>query len=351
MDPHSVTEEREPTSSPYRPRIALSMGDANGIGPEIILKCISDSRLLKMMNPVVVGSVRVLQYHADRLGFEHLHFFPFEQENEPESRAGIAIADVTDGEGPEVRFGQISVDSGKLAMRAIEYATDLCIEQKADAVVTAPISKKAVSLAGFPAPGHTEFIAARCNTTSFTMMLVAEQFRVGLVTGHVSLCDVSKRISGQAILDRLVNIRDTLQGDFGIAHPRIAVLALNPHAGEGGILGKEEQETIIPAIERAHETGLKAFGPFPADSFFGKSAYLKYDAVLAMYHDQGLIPFKTIAFDQGVNFTAGLPIIRTSPDHGTAFDIAGAGVAAPDSMRSAIFLAIDIARRRRKIAD
>ncbi len=345
-----MTEEKEDSSSRYRPRIALTIGDANGIGPEVILKCISDSRLFEMMNPVVVGSIHVLQHHADRLGFEHLHFIPFAQGVESDSRVSIVVADVTKDAAPEIRFGQISAEAGELAMRAVEYATDLCIEHRADAMVTAPISKKAVSLAGFSVPGHTEFIASRCNATSFTMMLVAEQLRVGLVTGHVSIRDVPKRITQRAILDPLTNIADTLKSDFDIAHPLIAVLALNPHAGEAGILGNEEQESIIPAIEAARESGLKVFGPFPADSFFGMSAYLKYDAVLAMYHDQGLVPFKTVAFDRGVNFTAGLPIVRTSPDHGTAFDIAGEGVAAPDSMRSAIFLAVDIARRRRKMA-
>lgn len=345
-----MTEEKDASSSRYRPRIALTIGDSNGIGPEIILKCVSESRLFKLMNPVIVGSISVLQHHADRLGFEHLHFIPFEKGMESDSRVSIAVADVTEGAAPEVRFGQISADAGKLAMNAVECATDLCIEHQADAMVTAPISKKAISLAGFRAPGHTEFIASRCNASSFTMMMVAEQLRVGLVTGHISVRDVPERITRKAILDRLVTITDTLKSDFSIAHPRIAVLALNPHAGEGGILGKEEQESIIPAIEAARESRLKAFGPFPADSFFGTSAYLKYDAVLAMYHDQGLVPFKTVAFEDGVNFTAGLPIIRTSPDHGTAFDIAGDGVASPNSMRSAIFLAIDIARRRREMA-
>jgi 4-hydroxythreonine-4-phosphate dehydrogenase len=213
-------------------------------------------------------------------------------------------------------------------------------------MVTAPISKEAIAMAGYTNPGHTEFIAKRSGSDSFTMMLVSDDLRVGLVTGHIPIWDVPKRTTSEAILDKLRVISTSLRQDFGIERPKIAVLGLNPHAGDGGILGKEEAEVILPSIQQSCEEGNLVFGPFPADSFFGIGAYRLYDAVLAMYHDQGLVPFKTLAFESGVNFTAGLSLVRTSPDHGTAFNIAGEGEASPGSMRSALYLAIDIARRR-----
>jgi len=233
-----------------------------------------------------------------------------------------------------------------VAMLAVEKATDLCLQGIVSAMVTAPISKEAIRKGGYDAPGHTEFIAEKCGVSSFLMMMVTEHLKVALVTGHIPVWDVPKRITQKAILNRLALLNTSLQQDFGIPHPRIAVLALNPHAGEGGIMGKEEQLSIAPALEAARGNGCNAVGPFPADGFFGASTHLKFDGILAMYHDQGLVPFKTLAFDSGVNFTAGLPIVRTSPDHGTAYDIAGQGIAAPDSMRSAIYLAVDVARRR-----
>jgi len=334
-----------------RPVVALTMGDANGIGPEIILKCLSDSRLLRMMRPVVVGSLEVIEVHARRLGFEAIRFVRVETGISGKDDDRIPLVDVSGDDDVPVEFGCISAAAGMLAMKAVAEAVRMCLSGEADAMVTAPISKKAISLGGYSEPGHTEFIASRCGASRFTMMMVADRLRIALVTGHVPIWDVPKRINQAEILKQLSVLDATMKADFGLDRPRIAVLALNPHAGEEGILGKEEMNTITPALEKAKDEGIQAVGPFPADGFFGASTYLKFDAVLAMYHDQGLVPFKTLAFDSGVNFTAGLPIVRTSPDHGTAYDIAGQGKASPDSMRSAIYLAVDVARRRAAISD
>jgi len=329
-----------------RPRIAITLGDPNGIGPEVVLQCLMDSRLLKFMQPIVIGSAHVLQVHAKALRFRDVRVHVVRQVPDEVPEDGIVVLDIAHGEKPEVRFGEITEEGGRLAMRAVERATDLCMEELVDAMVTAPISKEAISLAGYKDPGHTEFIARRTGCSEFTMMMVAGDLRVGLVTGHMAIWDVPRAVTQDAILSKIRIISGSLVHDFGIVRPKIAVLGLNPHAGDGGIMGTEERETIIPAIQRACDEGHFVFGPYPADGFFAVGGYRAYDAVLAMYHDQGLIPFKTIAFDSGVNFTAGLPIVRTSPDHGTAYNIAGQGKASPGSMRSAIFLAIDVARRR-----
>ncbi|MDQ7040848.1 MAG: 4-hydroxythreonine-4-phosphate dehydrogenase PdxA [Rhodothermus sp.] len=330
-----------------RPRIAITLGDPNGVGPEIVLKCLSDSRLMKFFDPIVVGSAKVLRRHAEVLELSLpelrvVHIVP--DRIVPEQ---LLVVDVTDRKAPEVTFGKVTPEGGKLAMASVQRAVELCLDGRADAMVTAPISKEAIALAGYRDPGHTEFIARLTGTRRYTMMMVADELRIGLVTGHIPIWDVPKRVTRQAILETIDIIHNSLIQDFGIDRPKMAVLGLNPHAGDGGVLGREENETIIPALEEARRQGRLVFGPFPADSFFGIGAYRLYDAVVAMYHDQGLIPFKTLAFESGVNYTAGLPIVRTSPDHGTAYNIAGQGKASPGSMRSAIYLAIDIARRRK----
>ncbi len=329
-----------------RPRIGITLGDPNGIGPEVTLRCLSDPRLARFMDPVVIGSASILNAHARKLGFGDLDLRVVEQLPVRGKESGICVLDVSTKENPSVEFGKITEEGGRLAMKSVERGVDLCMEGELDAVVTAPISKEAIFMAGYDTPGHTEFIARQTGSEAYTMMMVAGELRVGLVTGHMSLWDVPKAVTQDLILEKVRIISQSLISDFGIQRPRIAMLGLNPHAGDGGILGREENETIAPAIGRACESGFHVFGPYPADGFFAVHGYRAFDAVLAMYHDQGLIPFKTIAFDNGVNYTAGLPIVRTSPDHGTAYDIAGQGKASPGSMRSALYLAIDIARRR-----
>ena len=333
-----------------RPRIAVTLGDPNGIGPEVVLKTLSDSRVRRHVEAVAVGAAAVLEAHARELGYDTpIHQVEaLTEEALPEE--GITVLDVDEGAGTEVEWGQITEAGGRLAMRAVERAVDLCLEGRAEAMVTAPISKEAIAKAGYDVPGHTEFIAERAGSDAFTMMMVTEGLRVGLVTGHVPIWNVPKGVTREAVLGKLRVISQSLRRDFGVVRSKIAVLGLNPHASDGGVLGKEEAEAILPAISEACEGGDLVFGPFPADSFFGIGGYRVYDAVLAMYHDQGLIPFKTLAFESGVNFTAGLPLVRTSPDHGTAYNIAGEGKASPGSMRSALYLAVDVVRRRAEVA-
>ncbi|MFQ5569047.1 MAG: 4-hydroxythreonine-4-phosphate dehydrogenase PdxA [Rhodothermales bacterium] len=342
----SIESQTAPPRRKKRPRIAVTLGDLNGVGPEVVLKCLADSRLTKFVEPLVVGSAHVLKVHANKLGYRDLRIHVVQQVPEHWQEGGLTVLDVARGEKPRVQFGKVIEEAGRFSMKAVEKAADLCLEGHVEAMVTAPISKEAVALAGYEEPGHTEFIARRAGSETHTMMLVSDDLRVGLVTGHIPIWDVPKRVTRDAILDKIRIIHASLVRDFGIDRPKIAVLGLNPHAGDGGVLGREEIEAVLPAIEQSCEEGNLVFGPFPADSFFGIGGYRLYDAVLAMYHDQGLIPFKTLAFESGVNFTAGLPLVRTSPDHGTAYNIAGQGKASPGSMRSAIYLAVDIARRR-----
>ena len=330
-----------------KPRIGITLGDINGIGPEVVLKTLLDRRIAQFIQPVIIGSAYVLGVHAARLSLGDV---PLRVEtsmpdgNEEDER--ILVLDVVPDGQPIVEFGRITEASGRVSMRSVEVATDLCLEGRLDAIVTGPISKEAISRAGYPYPGHTEFIAERVGCNESTMLMIAEDLRVGLVTGHLPIWDVPKAITVDAILSKLRIINNCLTHDFGIDRPKVGVLGLNPHAGEGGVLGREEMEAIVPAIQMACERGDLAFGPYPADGFFAIRGYRAYDAVLAMYHDQGLVPFKTLAFESGVNYTAGLPIVRTSPDHGTAHNIAGEGKASPESMRNAIYLALDVARRR-----
>ncbi len=245
-----------------------------------------------------------------------------------------------------VQFGMVRREAGLASMLAVEKAVRLCADGTCDAMVTAPISKEAVALAGYGYPGHTEFIAELTGGDPL-MLMVSGTLRVGLVTHHVPLREVPGAITTVSMRQHLDRLDSALRTDFGVSDPRIAVLGLNPHAGDGGVLGREETDVIAPAIDAARKRGMVAFGPFPADGFFAARTYRRYDGVLAMYHDQGLVPFKTLSFGKGVNCTAGLPIVRTSPDHGTAYDIAGSGTASPESLRAAIDLAVDIAARRR----
>jgi 4-hydroxythreonine-4-phosphate dehydrogenase len=316
-----------------RPRIAISAGDPNGIGPEVALKCALDAAVRRRLDPVLVGHPANLRAHAALLGLEELP---------------CPVIDPDAGKSFDWGLGRVSADAGRVAMQAVEKATRLCLEGECDAMVTAPISKEAIRMAGYAAPGHTEFIAGLCGSAKHIMILVSDDLRVGLVTGHVPLREVADAITVKRVSSRLKSLSDSLRKDFGVVEPRVAVLGLNPHAGDGGVLGREEMEVIRPGMEEAGS--VECHGPFPADGFFGNRSYRDFDGVLAMYHDQGLAPFKTIAFGAGVNFTAGLPIVRTSPDHGTAFDIAGQNRARPDSMRAALLLAADITAARHRAA-
>ena len=322
-------------SAAPRIRVAVTLGDPNGIGPEVVLKALADEAVRARVRPVLVGEAAAVEAWADRLGLP---------------ADGLAVDDIGDGDG-DVRLmpGETTAAGGALAMAAVARGCDLCLAGDADALVTAPISKEAIQKAGYRFPGHTEFLAERTGADRYAMMLASGGLRVALVTIHVPLAAVPALVTAEAIVATLETVDGTLRQDLGIAAPRLAVLGLNPHAGDGGVIGREEIETIAPAVARARAQGLDARGPFAADGFFGQRRDRAVDAVLAMYHDQGLAPFKALAMGAGVNVTCGLPIVRTSPDHGTAFAIAGQGIASAASMREALLLAAEMAERRHSV--
>ena len=330
--------------SDNRLKIGITQGDTNGIGWEVILHTLADSRLTELFTPVVYGSEQAAKHYASILDSEEgsVQFTVVASADE----AGKGKVNLVECGGAKPQPGVASKEGGKAAVEALQRAVADLKEGAIDALVTAPIDKEMAQSEEFNFTGHTEFMAANLEGEPM-MIMCSDRLRVGLVTIHIPVAEVSQNITKEKIISSLTTLRATLKQDFGIVEPRIAVLALNPHAGEGGMLGSEEQEIIKPAIEEAFEQGTLAFGPFPADGLFATGGYAKYDAVLAMYHDQGLTPFKTLSPD-GVNFTAGLSEVRTSPDHGTAYDIAGKGIADPQSMRNAIYAAIDIVRNRRE---
>jgi 4-hydroxythreonine-4-phosphate dehydrogenase len=337
-----------PTPDGTTTRVAITLGDPNGIGPEVVLKSLHDPSLVPSMTPVLVGSAHVLRVHADVLGFSDLDIHVVDEVPDEVPHGDVALIDVGESAEPPVTFGAVTPEAGQLAMRAVERAVDECLAGTVDAMATAPISKAAINEAGYDVPGHTEFIAERTGSAKPTMMMVAGGLRVGLVTSHVPLSEVPSKVTEEAILEKLRVIDESLRQDFAIEDPKIAVLGLNPHSGEEGAFGHEEDEIIAPALDAARQEGFRVEGPLAADGFFGTQLDAGFDAVLAMYHDQGLVPFKALAFDHGVNFTAGLPIVRTSPDHGTAHGIAGKGMALPGSMRSALEVAVAVAHHRRQ---
>ncbi len=324
--------------------VAITQGDINGIGYEVIIKSLSDNRINDFCVPVIYGSPKVAAYHRKAINFEHFNFNQIKDITEINSKKSNIINVMDDN--VRVELGKNTEAGGEGSIQALEAAVADIKAGKADVLVTAPINKQNVQTSKFGFPGHTEFLSSAFEAKDVLMLLVSDIMRVGVVTGHISLSDVSKTLSIELILEKLKLLNQSLIKDFGIRKPRIAVLGLNPHAGDAGVLGTEEQEIIIPAIEKANEKNIIAVGPYPADGFFGSENFAKFDAILAMYHDQGLAPFKSLSFDSGVNFTAGLSIVRTSPAHGTAFEIAGQGVASENSMRNALMLAIDIYKNR-----
>lgn len=328
--------------------VAISIGDINGIGPEVVLKSLDETDLSKV-TPFVLSNRSVVEYYSKLLQLD-LPFHFVESFGEFTERK-INVIDSYEDKEPIIQPGKLSKDNGTLAMMAVQKGIDLCLSGQAGALVTAPISKEAINLAGYHVPGHTEYLAKKTGTDQFMMMLVNEGLRVGLVSIHVPLSKVPEMITQASVYTNIAIINRTLMRDFNIQNPKIAVMGLNPHAGDGGIIGNEEIEIIEPAVHKAQSNGMNISGPHPADGFFGNKKYKNYDGILAMYHDQGLIPFKTISFGAGINFTAGLPIIRTSPDHGTAFDIAGKNQADPSSFTAAFELAVELARNRKIQAD
>ncbi len=325
--------------------VGISQGDINGIGYEVIMKTLLDPRILEMCTPIVYGSAKVAAYHRKALNIENLSFNHIRTTKEANPRRAYIINCIDDN--VRVELGKSTPIAGESSFLALDRATSDLGNGYIDVLVTAPINKDNIQSENFNFPGHTEFLAQKFNTNNYIMLMVSETMKVGVVTTHLPISKVSESLSKELILDKIRIISRSLQQDFAITKPRIAVFGLNPHAGDNGLLGSEEKEIIIPAIEQAKEEGIIALGPYPADGFFGTEDYRKFDAILAMYHDQGLIPFKLASFDRGVNYTAGLPFIRTSPAHGTAYSIAGEDKASPESFRQALYLAIDIYRNRK----
>ncbi|MBI5477017.1 MAG: 4-hydroxythreonine-4-phosphate dehydrogenase PdxA [Ignavibacteriales bacterium] len=330
-----------------KPVIAITMGDYNGIGPEIILKAVTSSSVKNICSPLVIGSIDVFEFYARK---QKLKFNFKEVDHITSTLAGktIPVFHIRKFQSPIIKPGIISVEAGTFAGEALEISAKLCLQNAIDGIVTAPVSKDGLHKAGYIFSGQTEMLAKFSETNQFMMMLVADKLRVALTTIHLPLRRVSQNISKEIVASKLILFHRTLQNDFKIKKPRIAVLGLNPHAGENGQLGSEEIQHIQPAIRSVNQRGIVTDGPFAADGFWGTHTYKNYDAVLAMYHDQGLIPLKLLGFDIGVNYSAGLPFVRTSPDHGTAYEIAGKGIANPSSMIEAIRLAAQIIKNRKR---
>lgn len=324
-------------------RIGISWGDPHGIGSECILKAFSDERVLQDLIPVVYGHADSLRRQAELFGVA----VDIRSTEEPERTKPGALYCVDVVDSPlEPDWGQPHPSAGEFARKSLEAAVEDLAATKVDVLVTAPINKDTIQGGKFKFPGHTEYLADMAGVDEVLMILASGALRVGVVTGHVPIKDVAAILTKERIMSKARLLHDSLARDFGVASPRIAVMGLNPHAGDNGLIGEEEKTVILPAVRALQEQGIDAHGPFGADGFFGTGGYKHFHGVLAMYHDQGLVPFKSLAFGEGVNFTAGLPIVRTSPDHGTAFDIAGKGAADGSSLRAACWAAMDIRRNR-----
>ncbi len=307
------------------PRLLLTIGDPNGIGPEIILKIFNDRTFISKKDLTVIGSKNILDHYASLLNLK-----PIPKEK---------LLEIPLPSKFNLNPGKIEKNAGKFSGNAVKKAIDLCLKKEFDGMITLPISKESFNLGGYNYPGHTEMLSELTSSGDTVMILYSKEFSVALVTGHIPISKVSKALNKKLLIKKIITVNNSLVKNFGIKNPKIAVLSLNPHAGDGGLIGKEEQDIISPVIEEMNSIGFNLRGPFASDGYFANESYKRFDIAVAMYHDQGLIPFKMISFDKGVNFTAGLNIIRTSPDHGTAFDIAGMGIANAESTKQAIILA------------
>ncbi|WP_259068786.1 4-hydroxythreonine-4-phosphate dehydrogenase PdxA [Mucilaginibacter sp. X4EP1] len=334
-------------------KIGISIGDVNGIGLEIIIKTLADSRIYDYCTPIVYGHTKLASFYRRTTNIDDLNFFVINNAAEAHSKKDAKRPSMINcwDEDIKIEPGTVNSAVGKYSFISLERATNDLINGEIDALVTAPINKDNIQSESFNFPGHTEYLQERDSAAESLMFLVSDTLRVGVVTGHIPISKVSESITSEKILAKLKLMNNSLRNDFWIRKPKIAVLGLNPHASDNGLIGDEEQKVIIPAIEEARNNNILAFGPYSADGFFANGSYLQFDAVLAMYHDQGLIPFKQIAFESGVNFTAGLNFVRTSPDHGTAYDIAGKNQASETSFREAIFTAIHIVKNRRETVE
>jgi len=329
-------------------KIGISIGDINGIGLEVILKTVANEKILDRCTPVIYGSSKVVSYHKNIVEVD----FPFHSTRSAQHTKDDRVNIVncwTDN--VNITLGKPTDTSGEYAFKSLEYGVKELKFGLIDALVTAPINKHAMKMANFPFPGHTEYLTQEMGMSESLMLMVSETLKVGLVTNHLPISVVADSITKELASKKIHILNETLIRDFGLERPMIGVLGLNPHAGDDGVIGDEEERIIRPAVIEAKKGGMMVMGPYAADGMFGSGQFKKFDAILAMYHDQGLVPFKALSFGSGVNYTAGLPHVRTSPDHGTAYDIAGQNQADPASFREALFLAMDIARNRIHFAE
>ncbi|HEX8516325.1 MAG TPA: 4-hydroxythreonine-4-phosphate dehydrogenase PdxA [Bacteroidia bacterium] len=329
--------------------VGISQGDINGIGLEVIIKTFLDPQIFDICTPVLFGSPKTASFHRKALNIEDFSFNQIKDLSEINHKRANIITVYE--EEPLVELGKQTPSGGLYAFKSLEAAAYALAQKKIHVLVTAPINKENIQSPDFNFPGHTEYLDDKFGDGNSLMFLVSDTLRVAVATGHIPVTQVAAALSPEKILKKVQVLHKSLIQDFQVRKPKIAVLGLNPHAGDNGVIGNEEQSVIIPAINKAKEEGMLVYGPYPADGFFGNGTYKQFDAVLAMYHDQGLIPFKTISFNNGVNFTAGLPVVRTSPDHGTAYDIAGKNLASEESFRKAVYTAIDIYKTRKMDAE
>ncbi len=324
--------------------VGISQGDFNGIAYEVILKTFSDKRMFEFSNVVLYGSPEITNFYLKNLDLEN--YGTSIVSDAAKLQGGKLNILAVEEKNIQIEAGKSTKKAGELAFRSLEKVVDDLKNNKIDVLVTAPINKENIQSEKFKFAGHTDYLAKAFDAEQYLMLMVQENLRIGVITGHIPLKDVAQTISQELILDKIKVLYHSLEYDFAIRKPKIAILGLNPHASDHGLIGKEEEEIIIPAIKQAQKDGMLVYGPFPADGFFASENYKNFDGILAMYHDQGLIPFKTLAFKDGVNFTAGLPIVRTSPAHGTAYEIAGKNMASPASFRQAVYLGIEIFKNR-----
>lgn len=326
-----------------KPKIGISIGDINGIGPEVVIKTFADKRMMNQCIPIIYASLKVMIQHKKFLSTENIRFEKIASADK--AKEGQLNVINCWNEDVKINIGEVSETAGRMAHISLDYCLNDVKENKIDAMVTAPIHKKSMQLANFPFAGHTEYLEKESEGNAL-MMLCHEGLRVALVTTHIPVSEIASSLDKKKIMSTIERLNKSLKVDFGIERPQIAVLGLNPHAGDQGVMGDDEAKYIEPAITEMKRKGLFVHGPFAADGFFGSSAYTNYDGILAMYHDQGLVAFKSLSFGNGVNFSAGLNIVRTSPDHGTGFDIVGQDKADEGSFRKAVYEAIDINRNR-----
>ena len=324
-------------------KVGFTTGDINGVGPEILLSSLQNNELLSLCTPVIYGSLKNLSYTLNHLGFD-ISFNKISSADKSEE-GKINVVDNFKNP-PEISFGALNKEVGHAAFESIKKGVKDLKDGKIDVLVTPPINKEAIHSDDFPFMGHTDYIDSEINGSS-TMMMVSNDLRIALLTEHIPVAKVTELITPELVENKVNALNETLMRDFQIERPKIAILSIDPHVGDGGVIAENDKKLIVPAIKKAQDSGVLVYGPFSADSFFGSAEYKKYDLIIAAYHDQGLIPFKTLSFGMGVNYTSGLDKIRTSPDHGTAYSIAGKGVASTESFLCSIYLAIDVYRRRK----